>query len=529
MSVTVRETGRTHDAAGRSWDTQADAVTGAILDGGGTVTTTVTLDVTVVPADPPVDPQDPADQPVPVAATANGHDGNVPGNVLDGDPDTRWSHDAAPSILDVELAELSMVAGVDVEQYYSGAPHGDGARFNLSLSSDGQTWTRVYEGGSDGVTDGFERYTWTPTAARFLRYEGSGRPSRPSPWNSITRLRPLSVADLDTPLPPQDDPDPEPPPGDVAHGLDLTAPDNCPNPTPGSGNVGLTVPVSDLTLSGPVATTRDGQVIENLDIWASSRGTWAVTIRHDNVTVRNCRIRHADGAEGIDVNGNYALIEHNHLCAWELSDRKVGSSGSNNNVGQRTLETDGDARFLTIRRNYVHLARSAFAIRGKDIELSENYVDQLVDDDGVSPHTGKPNSPGGAPLHGTASSSAGDGRRNRVLRNRMPQGSSGGVIIYSRTGSHSDWDVLDNYFPGSGKGFAIYGGRSHSSGYYTQNRNIRIEGNRFSGTFGYASTRGRGTNAAVDLSRPGNTFDNNRFVGENTDLPARCGIASDSC
>ena len=45
--------------------------------------------------------------------------------------------------------------------------------------------------------------------------------------------------------------------------------------------------------TGPVESQVDGEVIENLDIVAPNGN--GVTVRHGNVTVRNCRIRHARG------------------------------------------------------------------------------------------------------------------------------------------------------------------------------------------------------------------------------------------
>lgn len=305
----------------------------------------------------------------------------------------------------------------------------------------------------------------------------------------------------------------------VKHGVDLAR-----------SHVGLSgVRVSDLRPSGPVVTSRDGQVIEGLDIEVSGRDRWAIDIRHDDVVVRNNRIRHPDGGQGVTTADGTSgvLIEHNVFDAVYLSDVRRGHTSSNNNDGQRTAQIRGDSH--TIRRNHVLFARSAFWVRGDDHLISENYIEPLADKDGVSPTTGTPNSPNGAALHGTAISNAGPSRGWTAERNVVPQGGSGGIVIYSSAGTHQDLSIIDNYFYGTNNGFAVYGGRTHDAGNYNQNRNIRIEGNRFSGTFGFSNVRGRGTNTAVDLSRPGNTFTNNRFIGENTDLPARCGQDPEAC
>lgn len=77
--------------------------------------------------------------------------------------------------------------------------------------------------------------------------------------NLIARVEALEGATGTTPPPP-------PPP---------------PDPTPPSGT---------LVASGPVHSTADGQIIEWLDITVTS-GT-GIEVTHDNVTVRNCRVRH---------------------------------------------------------------------------------------------------------------------------------------------------------------------------------------------------------------------------------------------
>lgn len=122
-----------------------------------------------------------------------------------------------------------------------------------------------------------------------------------------------------------------------------------------------------------------------------------------------------------------------------------------------------------------------------------------------------------------------------IERNRMIAGSSAGVTMYPwSAGGIKNVLVQDNLVVGVGDGFGLYGGRSFTDlGHYCGNANIRIEGNRFEGTFAYMNSTGEGTNAGVDLSRPGNTFNNNRWLpGHGTitgDLPARCGVSQNAC
>lgn len=51
-----------------------------------------------------------------------------------------------------------------------------------------------------------------------------------------------------------------------------------------TGPLGAGLAYADLTPSGPVTTSSDGQIIEGLDVLG------AVRIRHNDVTIRNCRI-----------------------------------------------------------------------------------------------------------------------------------------------------------------------------------------------------------------------------------------------
>ncbi len=63
-----------------------------------------------------------------------------------------------------------------------------------------------------------------------------------------------------------------------------------------------------LAPSGALISSSDGQVFENLDIRAE--GENGLTIRHQRVTVRNCRVRHA-GAHGVHAEDAGGLVLQN--------------------------------------------------------------------------------------------------------------------------------------------------------------------------------------------------------------------------
>ncbi len=90
--------------------------------------------------------------------------------------------------------------------------------------------------------------------------------------------------------------------------------------------------------SGPVLSGSDGQIIENLDIFAPHGN--GVTVRHQRVVVRNCRIRHAM-ASGIYAQSVAGLrledLEIEHVGA---PPRGVGPSQNRNNIDlERCPET----------------------------------------------------------------------------------------------------------------------------------------------------------------------------------------------
>ena len=89
-------------------------------------------------------------------------------------------------------------------------------------------------------------------------------------------------------------------------------------------------PTIRLAPSGPVTSTADGQIIEDLDI--SSNAGNGITVMHHSVTVRNCRIRHA-GGHGLRAEGVAGLrlhdLEIDHTGAPPAG---VGPSEDCNNV-----------------------------------------------------------------------------------------------------------------------------------------------------------------------------------------------------
>ena len=249
----------------------------------------------------------------------------------------------------------------------------------------------------------------------------------------------------------------------ITHGSDLKLSD-----------VGTT---GQLTPSGSLTTSQDNQVIENLQI------TGQIIINHDSVTVRNCKILHGNGLDGIVVSAGKtgALIEH---CEFNGLNQVLG------NYGSMGVVIEGNA---TVRRCYCHNVRSGMSILHPNGSGSfiENYVRDLCDANDA---------------HNTSASCHGTTGPVQVLRNNFVAGNSAGFSLYSDFGSNTDVLIRDNFIIGQNAGYGMYCGYTHlENGNAEQNSDIRIIGNRFKPPFLW------GPVCALNMSQPGAVWEDNTF------------------
>lgn len=122
---------------------------------------------------------------------ASGDDGNVAGNAIDGDPNTRWSSLGDGESLTFELSEPSLLAALEI-QWFKGDQRA--AKFSIESSLDGITWD-VLHGGlwqgesleqSSGSSAELERYEVLNHDANYVRITGYGNTS--NQWNSIREV-----------------------------------------------------------------------------------------------------------------------------------------------------------------------------------------------------------------------------------------------------------------------------------------------------------------------------------------------------
>ena len=118
-----------------------------------------------------------------VAVTASGHDGNVPENVLDPNPATRWSCSGS-CYLQLDLGRIRTFEGVAIAWYRGNERT---TAFEVSVSDDAQSFRRVFQGTSSGTTDALVAYLFDqPESGRYVRISSNGNSK--NPWNSITRV-----------------------------------------------------------------------------------------------------------------------------------------------------------------------------------------------------------------------------------------------------------------------------------------------------------------------------------------------------
>lgn len=126
--------------------------------------------------------------PVPIAGVdASGWDerdpGHPPENVIDGDLDTRWSDEGDGAWIELALDGSHDVSAVDIGWYQGDQRTTD---FEVWISTDGSSWTTVYDGDSSGSTLQPETYAFTPATASYVRVVGYGNTD--NEWTSITEL-----------------------------------------------------------------------------------------------------------------------------------------------------------------------------------------------------------------------------------------------------------------------------------------------------------------------------------------------------
>lgn len=183
-------------------------------------------------------------------------------------------------------------------------------------------------------------------------------------------------------------------------------------PQTGYPNAANTGPSGTLRASGSITTTRDGQVIENLDI------NGEVRVLHNNVKIRNVRIRSA-GGQAIYILNNTGLVVED--CELDGQGRNAEAAVAHHNYTMRRCEVKNFGEGpringnVTLEDNYIH----QFA----------NFISQGAHQDGIQATSGN----------------------NVVIRHNTvivePDGANGGIFFSTSNGSNI---LIENNVVGGG-------------------------------------------------------------------------------
>jgi hypothetical protein len=117
------------------------------------------------------------------SVSASGDDGNLPQNTLDHNLATRWSASGDGQWIRYDLGAPTAVEGTSIAWYLGDTRT---SSFDIDVSLDAVTWTRVFSGRGSGTTLQLERYTFPTAVGRYVRLVGHGNST--GPWNSITEV-----------------------------------------------------------------------------------------------------------------------------------------------------------------------------------------------------------------------------------------------------------------------------------------------------------------------------------------------------
>jgi hypothetical protein len=243
---------------------------------------------------------------------------------------------------------------------------------------------------------------------------------------------------------------------------------------------------SDLTPSGNVSTTRDGQVIEGLLV------TGRISVEHDNVTIRNTKVVNAGNVRAVDV-------------PWSARDRVtrvnlenvslIGTGGASEYVqavaGTYIGASKRGSPGVQAKRVYINGFGGGFRLSshgGDAVEYS------MVEN--IRTHSGSHNT--GLSFNG------GDGKV--VLRNWIEGSTSSAMSLYPDHAPVTNFTARGNVFDGGG--YSVYAG--YSKTYKDENHGLRFLDNLFSRNHWF------GPKTNWNPSQPGNEWSGNRYIDGQT-------------
>jgi hypothetical protein len=116
-------------------------------------------------------------------------DDSFPKNAYDNNLETRWSHEGSDSWIQLDLGTRNLICSVDIAWYKGDERSND---FSISLSNDGNSFEKVYQGTSSGTSLSPEIYDFANAPARFVKvsvYKNTDDFSDLTDWAAITEIK----------------------------------------------------------------------------------------------------------------------------------------------------------------------------------------------------------------------------------------------------------------------------------------------------------------------------------------------------
>ncbi|MCL3817851.1 right-handed parallel beta-helix repeat-containing protein [Aeromicrobium wangtongii] len=298
-------------------------------------------------------------------------------------------------------------------------------------------------------------------------------PTTPEPTTPEPTTPEPTTPEPTTPEPTTSEPTTPPAPAPVPAGTGCAAdPSSCGYPD--ESNTGVPGGV-DLKASGSVNASKNGQVIDGLDI------TGEINVTASNVTIKNTRVTGGRGAGSAD----WVVIVRPGAENLTIQDSEITTpAGSAQDIA--CVFNIGDTK-PTVRRVDIHGCSAGVSSGGGLVE--DSYIHDMAEVPGLSHDVGIASNGGG-----------GMTIRHNTIFNQFDQTAT--IAFYQDFGTQQDNLVEDNLLAGGG--YCVYGG----VGQFGPTSNIRFVDNRFSKKFsprcGFF-----GVVAAFTLSDPGNSWTGN--------------------
>ena len=129
--------------------------------------------------------------------TANGAQSTNPASeAVDNDATTRWSNEGLGSWIRLDLGSQKTVCSVDIS-WYNGNQRQN--TFEIAVSNDGNTFTKIFSSKSSGTTTATEKYDVTDSPGRYVKITVTGNTQ--SDWASINEIDIFGISSTDTTKP----------------------------------------------------------------------------------------------------------------------------------------------------------------------------------------------------------------------------------------------------------------------------------------------------------------------------------------